>query len=88
MANRSEILSFRTALPVGVGVAIGIVMGAVALAHAPAAKTEAAPAPVAQETAIQPLSSARGVSFVRMTNDGERCFAARQARGSAIFCAH
>ncbi len=88
MTNRSEIFSIRTILPVGLGVAIGIAVGAVALANVPAVKAPVAPAAAEQTSAIKPLSAAKGISFARANRDGERCFSAQQIRTAETFCTH
>lgn len=88
MNNRSEIFSIRTLLPVGLGVAIGIAVGAAALANVPVVKAPQVPVAAAQKSAIKPLSAAKGISFARTSKDGERCFSAQQVRSAETFCTH
>lgn len=96
MTNRSEILSLRTILPVGLGVAIGLAIGAAALANvpvgakspAPAAQAISAHTPPAQDMAAQPLSAKPGISLARFRKDGERCVVAVVEGRSETKCAH
>ena len=89
MTNRSEIFSLRTIFPVGLGVALGLAIGAAALANVPVPKAQtAAPATHQTAPAAKPLSSSPGISFARSIKDGERCFAARQTGKAETFCTH
>ncbi len=88
MINRSEISAIRTLFPVGLGIAIGITLGAVALANVPVAKGKAEAAPSANATTLTPLSSQPGIRFARSTRDGERCFTARSEKSSEMICTH
>lgn len=87
--NRSEILSLRNAAPLGLGVAIGLALGAVALANVPAApKIVPAPQQIASVTAERPLSAKPGISLARFKKDGERCVLAVVSGRSETVCAH
>ena len=88
MINRSEITATRTILPVGLGIAIGIVIGAIALANAPVSKTQIEAAPKANAAILMPLSSQPGIRFARTNQDGERCFAARSQKSAETICTH
>jgi len=89
MTNRSETFSIRTILPVGLGIAVGIVVGAAALANVPTPKAPVeTPVAAQQAPAIKPLSNSPGISFARSNKDGERCFAARQTQKAETFCTH
>ena len=90
MSNRSEIFSLRTMLPVGLGVALGLAIGAAALANVPVAKSQTV-SPATHQTSLpaaKPLSSSPGISFALTSKDGERCFAARQTQKAETFCTH
>ncbi len=88
MINRNEISAIRTILPVGLGIAIGIAIGAVALANVPASKAQVEAAPKANAAILIPLSSQPGIRFARSNRDGERCFAVRSEKSSETICTH
>ncbi len=87
MTNRSEIFRTRTILPVALGIAIGIVAAAAALASAPAHDSVQPVAASSQAAApngamLLPLSAQPGIRFVRATaGAGDLCVAARREAG-------
>ena len=88
MSNRSEIFSIRTILPVGLGIAIGLAIGAAALANVPAPRIEAPAAAAQHSDRVKPLSTKPGISFARIKKDGERCFLANAAQKAETICTH
>ena len=88
MIKRSESTAIRTILPVGLGIALGMVAGAVALANVPVSKSRIETAPIANAAILMPLSSQPGIRFARTNKDGERCFAARTQQSAETICTH
>ncbi len=86
MTKGNEIFRIRTILPVGLGIAIGLALGAAALANAPAA-SQPVPA-TAKPAAVKSLSAAAGIRFTRQAKaGGVSCFTAAKAQQAEMVCA-
>ncbi|MDF2119996.1 hypothetical protein PY365_30990 [Roseiarcaceae bacterium H3SJ34-1] len=89
----ARIPAVRMILPVALGMAFGIGVGAAALAHGLFPMPPAAPqvlvaqASVSQPAQIKPLSSAPGIRFVRANREASPCWTAIEGgRKQADYC--
>jgi hypothetical protein len=89
----AKIPALRMILPVALGMAFGIGVGAAALAHGLFPMPPAAPqvliaqASISQPAQIKPLSNTPGIRFVRANRDNSPCWTAIEAgRKQADYC--